>query len=525
MMTTTASSYYTSITATTFLWTTFLLVFFLLTVPTAQAETLSLATQTKGRYSVVVYTAKPLSTPAPSDLPLEIWAAANGLLSSYYPSTRPKQYRTQTWPQTVVINGLTLEVNPGTMPTLKPLSETSSHETPASSTSSPTSAISTTSSATPRNNDDGSFGKRNGDRAVAIVVGVGLCFIALSMLLVIMGLLWRRKSSTGTFFKPARYSLSSVMTEPVKGRLGGHESWMSPMGARQLEKSRQYEQQRDDGEAAPSPTIHRVSTIRQVDLSSPPDSVYSNRRSVERLRSRRLVTKGMWTEVRPHELEGDQAARVELSAESPTEAAAFRKTQSSGTLGPVNHDDGDVTPKARYARSRPLVVTMSPTTSSSGILESRLESREGQTSSSGQGESRDQITPIVTPIPSYRDRRPADLLLPSATNRFRDQRLQPLVHFQDEQPSPGVSPLYRSPGISNSPSPNFRTNGFSPSPSPLLERRVSPIVHYPSWDEVRGFEFAGGDETPRRPSYTSLTDGGDGWQPGGDSIFGRYEMA
>ncbi|KAF2162349.1 hypothetical protein M409DRAFT_58444 [Zasmidium cellare ATCC 36951] len=500
----------------------------LLTTPIfAHAETLSLATQTSNHQSVVIYTAKPLTTPAPSDLPLEIWAAANGLLSEYYPSTKPKQYATQSWPQTLVINGLTLEVQPGEMPTLSRESRTSS------STVSTTSGISTkstsdvheaTSSATPRDDDAGGG---SGDRTVGIVIGVGIIFIALAMLLVIMCLLWRRKNSTGTFFKPARYSLSSVMTETIRGRMGRGQSWISPMGARQLEKEKARRlEQGDEGDIAPSPTIYRVSTIRAVDLSSPPESTYSSRPSVERLRSKRLVSRGMWTEVKPHELEGDQAARAELSAESPTEKAAWRKTQSSGTLRQV-FDDGETTPKARTAR--PLVVTMSPTTSSSDMLASRdgQVSRDGPaTSSSGQGESRDEITPIVTPIPSYRDRRPPELLLPSANNRFRDQRLAPLVHFQDDHSSPGVSPLYRSPGISNSPSPNFRTIGFSPSPSPHFpERRVSPMVHYPSFDEVRGFEFNEGDSTPRRPSYTSLTDGGDGWQPGGDNVFGRYEMA
>lgn len=217
------------------------LLILLLTTPIfAHAETLSLATQTSNHQSVVIYTAKPLTTPAPSDLPLEIWAAANGLLSEYYPSTKPRQYATQSWPETIVIHGLTLEVQPGEMPTLSRESRV------PSSTISTTSEVSTTStsevhdatsSATPRDDDNGG-GHADGDRTVGIVIGVGVIFIALAMLLVIMGLLWRRKNSTGTFFKPARYSLSSVMTETIRGRMGRGQSWISPMGARQLEKEK-----------------------------------------------------------------------------------------------------------------------------------------------------------------------------------------------------------------------------------------------------------------------------------------------
>lgn len=373
-------------------------------------------------------------------------------------------------------------------------------------------------------------GSDDGDHVVGIVIGVGISFIAVAMLLVIMGLLWRRKNSTGTFFKPARssrYSLSSVLTEAVGRGLGSRgQSWISPIGARQLTREKTTRLEQGDGNADQT---YRVRTIRAVVLTSPSsDSAYSSRASVERLRSKRLVSGGTWTEAKPHELQGDQAVRAELSAESPMEKAAYRKTQSSGTLPQIFNELGNATPKARSAR--PLVVTMSPMSSSSDMLASRdrpPSSRDGHaTSDSGQGESRDENNPIAKPIPSYRDRRPPELLLPSANNRFRDQRLVPLAHFQNDHNSPGISPSYRSPGISNSPSPNLRTNGFSSSPSPgFQEQRVSPAVCYPSWYEVRKFSFDDTACTPPRPSYTTLTDGGDGWQPGGDSVFGRYEMA
>ena len=61
--------------------------------------------------------------------------------------------------------------------------------------------------------------------------------------------------------------------------------------------------------------------------------------------------------------------------------------------------------------------------------------------------------------------------------------------------------------------------------SPILpaknpERRHSPMVHYPSWDEVNEFDFSGGGR--RQPAE----DGRDGWRPTrGASIYGRHELA
>ena len=57
---------------------------------------------------------------------------------------------------------------------------------------------------------------------------------------------------------------------------------------------------------------------------------------------------------------------------------------------------------------------------------------------------------------------------------------------------------------------------IAPTRSP--ERRYSPMVHYPSWDEVSEFNFSG-DESDRRE------DGGDGWRPRRERKVGRYELA
>lgn len=51
------------------------------------------------------------------------------------------------------------------------------------------------------------------------------------------------------------------------------------------------------------------------------------------------------------------------------------------------------------------------------------------------------------------------------------------------------------------------------------ERRYSPMVHYPSWDEVSAFSFSGDERDARQE------DGGDGWRAERERRDGRYELA
>jgi len=95
-------------------------------------------------------------------------------------------------------------------------------------------------------------------------------------------------------------------------------------------------------------------------------------------------------------------------------------------------------------------------------------------------------------------------------------------------------------GLSSSHAPQQHSNPFTsleddeaddvispiiPARSP--ERRHSPIVHYPSWDEVSGFDFAGhGRGRASLREQSSNEDGGDGWRPARrESVIGRHELA
>ncbi|KAK4634477.1 hypothetical protein CLAFUW4_00220 [Fulvia fulva] len=491
-----------------------LVLAFLLWLTTSQpaqaAETASLVlgTATQNQQSVVVYTAQALPS---TDTPAEaIFSAALLVLSAYYETTRPTDTAPASWPETLAINGIILDIQ-SARPTPKPSSATS-QRTMVSTTARPKSTISSirsssrltttsalsssmssktsstthTSTTTHRSsstpsavpNDDSNKNSSDVDRIAAIVVGTILIFIALAFMLFLIGMVFRRKKSTGRFSKPARYSVASMMTGTLRGGTSDRASRRvpTPTAVRTLNEANEKALASEDGRinndaACPAPLIARNSTIRPV-TESPASSTWSSRRSVERFRTKHLVSQGQWRDS-PHELPGVESAH-ELDATPITPGGISRQPSFSSS----DADDFTPTPTPApfYRDESPqphsMVVIHSPTTSSSGFRDS--ESRH-LTSSSGRGESRDAITPIVTPVASYRDRRPANLTLSGANNRFRDQRLVPMVHYHDDSPD-GVSPLYRgrvSPLYrrkSSSPSPGYGANGgYSPSPSPGTE--------------------------------------------------------
>lgn len=350
----------------------------------------------------------------------------------------------------------------------------------------------------------------NVDKAVAAAIGTFLILIAFSLMAIIFYMLWRRKSSTGSYFKPVRYSLASTQADRMRGgswvnlEASPHQESEKPQPP--TEEAALVDQGPEEEEGAPAPIVptHRASTIRAVEATPPDYGPYTpSRRSVEVLRSRRLVSSRSRDNVNSAELEGDRNAATELDS-SPSVQALSRL---SSKLWSARSSDGDLTPRA--ASPRPLVVMQSPTTSSSDAFQSHTDS--------SHGESRDGLAPMITaPMPSYRDRRPVDLKLPTAQSRFRDKRLAPMVHFSEDS-TPGISPLIQGPSRSQSP----RT------PSPLY-REPSPIVHYPSFVEISEFDFTGDGSTPppahRRGITPSPEYGDDGWRRNGDSTFGRYEL-
>lgn len=104
--------------------------------------------------------------------------------------------------------------------------------------------------------------------------------------------------------------------------------------------------------------------------------------------------------------------------------------------------------------------------------------------------------------------------------------------IRNSRPPTPFSPMMMMPMPDPSSRPALHVNPFSSAEdaeaddvvSPILpgrspERRHSPMVHYPSWDEVSEFNFSGNGRDRR------AEDGGDGFQSSRQRVDGRHEMA
>jgi FtsZ-interacting cell division protein ZipA len=107
---------------------------------------------------------------------------------------------------------------------------------------------------------------------------------------------------------------------------------------------------------------------------------------------------------------------------------------------------------------------------------------------------------------------------------------------RNSRPPTPFSPLMMQQMPGPSQRPQIHVNPFASSEdreaedvvSPILptrspERRYSPIVHYPSWDEVSEFNFSDDERAAR----AQAADGGDGYRPrvGRERRDGRHELA
>lgn len=104
---------------------------------------------------------------------------------------------------------------------------------------------------------------------------------------------------------------------------------------------------------------------------------------------------------------------------------------------------------------------------------------------------------------SVRDARPPTPFSPAMMQRTRDRSQQqqpqnPFSSAEDPEGNNTVSPIL---------------------PSKSFEQRNSPMIHYPSIDEVSEFDFAGDGRN------RASVDGKIGWHPVKERIYGRHELA
>lgn len=124
-----------------------------------------------------------------------LWAGAESLLSEYYPSSSLTNVASLTWPATVVLGSSTISLssNPATLSTVS--------GTTADTTPTPTLAATNSTSESSSSQQASSNSNSHSDKRLGIGLGVGLGVVAVGLLVFLIWLLNRRKKRTGTFEK------------------------------------------------------------------------------------------------------------------------------------------------------------------------------------------------------------------------------------------------------------------------------------------------------------------------------------
>jgi len=445
----------------------------------AQDSTLATTSTASSRLSTV---ASGTSTTT-NDVPLSIWGVAESLLSEYYPSSTITQIASLSWPATVIIDGETYSVHPGSTTVLPTRSEASSatrpDATPALKSSLETAATTSVSkslqaektvspTADPQNQTSGNpSGGLNSDGKLAIVIGVILGAIAFAIIGVIAFCLRRRKMKTGSYFK-GRSTPSAIGSDVEPWHLSDDPEVTMASYA----PSHGY----------PTDTVYHSGFDGHQHLLPPPVAMHPA-----------LVRN-----------QSGQEADERNPFITPKERAGYgvrRKPLPSGTMSAVGasipcNDNG--------VRRKPV----------------RTAALSGATLQHGYGALGMTNVDFIAQDPTM----PYDGA--TANEQHREYRPPtPLLHMMMRS-----GPAYQPHNHSNP----FSSEEYEEAEdlvSPIIpaknpERRHSPLVHYPSWDEVSEFDFTGdGPERSigRQGSYDEGDD--DGWHPVRGYTYGRNELA
>ncbi|KAK5137345.1 hypothetical protein LTR08_008922 [Meristemomyces frigidus] len=392
---------------------------------TAIAQT-STPTATDAPSSVVSSTASVITsspdsgaaTATSSDIPLSLWAIADSLLTSYYPSTTLTQVASLTWPTAVVIGGATYSAHSGTQggvissPATSILAEATS-----TGTSSPHHATSS-------------------DKKLGIIIGVVVGAIAVAVLGVVFCCLWRRKRRSGAYFQ--RRGTPSISDSEV-------DAWRSP-------------EQTHRSTAAFNPSHGSTEKfnqgpVMQERLAPPPMAMHP-------------------AYVRQY---SSQSSAEDNPFFTPQERSEHSYEMEAEPVRPAELGTG----QQGHHTERGMGEAVSNRRSSSSV---RRHSRP------------------TTPFSPVGMRGLASAAPPQHLHG------NPFTSLEDDEADDVISPII-------------------PVRSP--ERRHSPMVHYPSWNEISEFDFVG-DQHARASMGGQLRaeDGGDGYRPARrESVLGRHELA
>ncbi|KAI4742296.1 hypothetical protein E4T50_07257 [Aureobasidium sp. EXF-12298] len=365
---------------------------------------------------------------------------ANSLIKSQYPSTTVTDLASLTWPTTVVIGGQTYTI-PATETSLSTSDSISPSSAIASTTENArpilTSTASTTiPSATSTSSSQSSHTHMSGDKRLGIILGVVLGLIAVTIAAFLIFLLHRRRKNTGTFFK--RRPSSPSDSEVSSWRNNGEAEKYGNSNAPPLLEPQM---------AAHDPYATRSWTNDDDDMN--------------------LGYHGYRLD--------EHSGPAELSAER-SERGSFHRTISSENAYPRDRQDRPPTPFSPESFAAMAASPVSP-----------IEQGPQRHGSSGfwpsRGSSEGYRPAHVTHQPSL-----AALAGSVAQDYPHPYYQNPFASHEDYDEDEYESPYHH----------NGPLTPDIPSRSP--RRQSTPMVYYPSTDELGKFNFGTEDGRQRRPS-------------------------
>jgi hypothetical protein len=503
-----------------------------------------------------------------TDVPLELWGIANGLLSSYYPSTTVSNVASLTWPSVVVIGSSTytrepptasLKTSPTTAPSTLATSAISSQDVSRPVTTDSTAPNEAEPSDTPEEPSD----SPPKDRTLGIALGVAFGVLALGLMaFALLCIHHRQKKHGGTGLFPSRRRRAGSPTDSEVGAWRARHPHMG-LVANVASGNRPMTQIRDNDDSnnlpprewvkrynrlqdqqTPPAHMHPAFMHRHNDsvgtasesnpffpptdhgqTQSPPQQIigasgYNNERSdyhpgYPNPKPSFDVTTAPYTSYRPEE---DETRRSQSSHPDECRRSSFSSERSYGGDVDLERNSRPPTPFSPMM----MLQTSLPPFQREAHLESQPQSQtQPQPPPQPQHHNRDHSNPFTSPSDPSEDH--------SHHHPQHYQTLIPNHPLEDEDDDDIVHPMLH------------QQHQHQRPPSKPPARRHSPMVHYPSWSEVSEFDFTGESSASLSPHQNGRSareqqqrsdrrsSGGNGGEDGygrdRESVVGRWELA
>jgi hypothetical protein len=510
-----------------------------------------------------------------TDVPLELWGIANGLLSSYYPSTTVSNVASLTWPSVVVIGSSTYTREPPTAsPTTSPTTSPSTLVTSASSSQDVSRPVATDSTAPneaePSDTTEEQPNSPPKDRTLGIALGVAFGALALGLMaFALLCIHHRQKKHGGTGLFPSRRRRAGSPTDSEVGAWRARHPHMG-LVANVASGNRPMTQIRDNDDSNNLPPREWVKRYNRLqDQQTPPAHLHPA------FMQRHDGSVGTASESNPFFPPADHDHN-ELPPQQNIGASGYnneRNERNDYHPGYPNRQPSFDVTTTPYTAYRPEE-DETRRSQSSHPDERRRSSFSSERSYGGDVNLERNSRPptpfspmmmLQTSLPPFqREEHLEPQAQPQTPNQPPSHPQQPNSHHTRDPSNPFTSPSDPSEPhqyqtfIPNHPHETYQPEDGEdddivhpmlqhpypqPPPSKSPARRHSPMVHYPSWSEVSEFDFTGESSTslPREQQqqqqrHSWRKSGGNGAQGegegGGDaygrdreSVVGRWELA